>query len=79
MMRRAIRLPMSKEEKVAVRIGTLLSDFSLDLERVGKHLALSNPHVIYSRAVEVLESAEYNKETAEYDEKLQYYQQGRLF
>ena len=79
MMRRAIRLPMSKEEKVAVRIGTLLSDFSLDLERVGKHLALSNPHVIYSRAMEVLESAEYNKETAEYDEKLQYYQQGRLF
>ena len=78
-MRRAIRLPASKEEKVAVRIGTLLSDFSLDLERVGKHLALSNPHVIYSRAVEVLESAEYNKETAEYDEKLQYYQQGRLF
>ena len=78
-MRRAIRLPMSKEEKVAVRIGTLLSDFSLDLERVGKHLALSNPHVIYSRAIEVLESAEYNKETAEYDERLQYYQQGRLF
>ena len=78
-MRRAIRLPISKEEKVAMKIGTLLSDFSLDLERVGKHLALSNPHVIYSRAIEVLESAEYNKETAEYDEKLQYYQQGRLF
>lgn len=78
-MRRAIRLPASKEEKVAVRIGTLLSDFSLDLERVGKHLALSNPHVIYSRAMEVLESAEYNKETAEYDETLKYYQQGRLF
>lgn len=79
MMRRAIRLPASKEEKVAVRIGTLLSDFSLDLERVGKHLALSNPHVIYSRAMEVLESAEYNKEVAEYDETLKYYQQGRLF
>lgn len=78
-MRRAIRLPVSKEEKVAIRIGTLLSDFSLDLERVGKHLALSNPHVVYSRAIEVLESAEYNKETAEYDERLQYYQQGRLF
>lgn len=78
-MRRAIRLPISKEEKVAMKIGTLLSDFSLDLERVGKHLALSNPHVIYSRAVEVLESAEYNKETAEYNERLQYYEQGRLF
>jgi len=73
MMRRALRLPVSKEEKVAIKIGTLLSDFSLDLERVGKHLALSNPHVIYSRAVEVLESAEYNKEVAEYNEMHKYY------
>jgi len=72
-MRRALRLPVSKEEKVAIKIGTLLSDFSLDLERVGKHLALSNPHVIYSRAVEVLESAEYNKEVAEYNEMHKYY------
>lgn len=78
-MRRAIRLPVSKEEKVAMKIGTLLSDFSLDLERVGKHLAISNPHVIYSRAVEVLEAAEYNKENAEYNERLQYYEQGKLF
>lgn len=73
-MRRAIRLPVSKEEKVAMKIGTLLSDFSLDLERVGKHLAISNPHVIYSRAVEVLESAEYNKEVAEYNEHTKYYE-----
>lgn len=73
-MRRAIRLPVSKEEKVAMKIGTLLSDFSLDLERVGKHLAISNPHVIYSRAVEVLESAEYNKEVAEYNEHSKFYE-----
>lgn len=56
-----------------MRIGTLLSDFSLDLERVGKHLALSNPHTIYVRAVEVLEAAEYNKEVAEYREQGRYY------
>lgn len=73
MRRVGLRLPISKEEKVAMRIGTLLSDFSLDLERVGKHLALSNPHTIYARAVEVLESAEYNKEVAEYREQGQYY------
>ena len=73
-MRRALRIPVSKEEKVAMKIGTLLSDFSLDLERVGKHLAISNPHVIYSRAVEVLESAEYNKEVAEYNEHTKYYE-----
>ena len=72
-MRRALRLPTSKEEKVALRIGTILSDFSLDLEAVGKYLALSNPYVVYSRAVEVLEAAEYNKEVSEYKEQGKYY------
>jgi len=78
-MMRRLRIPTSNEEKVAKRIGTLLSDFSLDLEAVGKYLALSNPYVVYSRSMEVLESAQYNKEIAEYDEKLQYYEQGKLF
>jgi hypothetical protein len=73
MMRRAIKLPTSNEERVAKRIGTILSDFSLDLEAVGKYLALSNPYVSYSRAMEVLESAQYNKEVAEYKEMGKYY------
>ena len=77
-MRRAIRLGTSKEEKVAVTIGKLLSDFTLDLEAIGKYLATSNPHLIYARAIEVLESAEYNKEVAEYREIGKYYSD-RLF
>ena len=36
---RGLKLGTSKEEKVAVTIGRLLSDFSLDLEAVGKYLA----------------------------------------
>ena len=78
-MRRTIKLPTSNEEKVAKRIGTILSDFSLDLEAVGKYLALSNPYVVYSRAVEVLESAQYNKEVAEYREMTRSYGNDRLF
>jgi hypothetical protein len=77
-MRRAIRLGTSKEEKVAVTIGKLLSDFTLDLEAIGKYLATANPHLIYARALEVLESAEYNKEVAEYREIGKYYSD-RLF
>jgi hypothetical protein len=73
MMYRVRRLPMSKEEKVALKIGTLLSDFSLDLEAVGKYITLSNPHTIFARTMEVLEAAEYNKEVAEYKEQGQYY------
>lgn len=72
-MSRVTRLRASKEEKVATTIGRLLSDFSLDLEAVGKYLATANPYVVYARAVEVLESAEYNKTTAEYREIGKYY------
>ena len=73
MMSRITRLRASKEERVAVAIGRLLSDFTLDLEAIGKYLATANPHLIYARALEVLESAEYNKTTAEYREIGKYY------
>ena len=72
-MRRSIRLATSKEEKIAVTIGKLLSDFTLDLEAIGKYLATANPHLIYARTMEVLESAEYNKTVAEYREIGKYY------
>lgn len=73
MRRLGLRLPPSKEEKVAVAIGKLLSDYSLDLEAVGKYLATSQPYVVYARAIEVLEATEYNKTVAEYREQGKYY------
>lgn len=76
MRRLGLRLPPSREEKVAVSIGRLLSDFSLDLEAVGKYLATSQPYVVYSRAIEVLEATEYNKTVAEYREQGKYYGDG---
>ena len=73
MRRLGIRLPISKEEKVAVAIGKLLSDYSLDLEAVAKYLATAQPYVVYARALEVLEATEYNKTVAEYREQGKYY------
>jgi len=70
---RGLRIGISKEEKVAVTIGRLLSDFSLDLEAVGKYLATSQPYVVYARALEVLEATEYNRTVAEYREIGKYY------
>jgi hypothetical protein len=70
---RRIRSGVSKEEKVAVAIGKLLSDFTLDLEAIGKYLGTAQPYILYSRAVEVLESAQYNSEVAEYREIGKYY------
>jgi hypothetical protein len=43
------------------------------LEAVGKYMAVSNPHVIYVRALEVLEATEYNKTVQEYREIGKYY------
>jgi hypothetical protein len=73
MRMRGRKLGISKEEKVAVTIGRLLSDFSLDLEAVGKYMAVSNPYVVYTRVLEILEATEYNKEVAEYREIGKYY------
>lgn len=70
---RRLRLQASKEEKVAITIGKLLSDFTLDLEAVGKYLATANPYIIYTRTLEVLEATEYNKQVAEYREIGKYY------
>jgi hypothetical protein len=73
MIRRSIRLGPSKEEKVAISIGRLISDFSLDLEAVGKYLATTQPYVVYARAIEILEATEYNQTVAEYREQGKYY------
>jgi hypothetical protein len=72
-MMRRLKSGTSKEEKVAVSIGKLLADFTLDLEAVGKYLGTAQPYILYSRAVEVLESAQYNSEVAEYREVGKYY------
>lgn len=58
-------LRTSKEEKVAVAIGRLLSDFHLDLEKVGFYLAKALPHTVYRRSLEVLASAEFQENEVE--------------
>jgi hypothetical protein len=55
----------TNEEKAAKKIATVLSDFTLDLEKVGYHIARSNPYVLYRRSVEVLEAAEFQEDTVE--------------
>jgi hypothetical protein len=64
-MMRVRVLRASKEEKVAVAIGRLLSDFHLDLEKVGYYLAKAVPYTIYRRALEVLASAEFQENEVE--------------
>lgn len=72
-MYKRIKLPTSREEKVALAISKLMSDFSLDLEAIGFYLATATPYITYVRALEVLESAEYNKQGVEYNRQQGYY------
>ena len=51
----------TKEEKIAERISVLLSDLNLDLEKVGYYIARDTPYLIFNRAIEVLESANFQK------------------
>jgi hypothetical protein len=67
----------SPEEKVAENIGKLLSDFHLDLEKTGYYLSRNLPYLIYRRALEVFESAEFQLDTVEQN-RIQY-NHDRLF
>ena len=53
---------ITKEEKVAIQLSTILADLRLDLDMVGKYLVQSTPTVIYNRFITVADSAEHEKE-----------------
>jgi hypothetical protein len=67
----------TKEEKVAEQIGKLLSDFHLDLEQVGVYMSRDLPYLVFRRALEVLESAQFQLDTVE--QKRIQYNHDRLF
>lgn len=74
-MYRISRAVETKEEKVAKKLANIVTDFTLDIEAVGKFLATAVPHILYARLIEVLESAQYQYETKnEYDERRKGYQ-----
>ena len=56
-MSRFVKHVQSNEEKVAIKIGALLSDFRLDLEAVGFYLSRVNPFTVYRRIAESVESS----------------------
>ena len=67
----------TNEEKVAIAMGKHLADFYLDLEKVGYYLAKATPYLIYRRALEVLESAQFQEDLVE--QKRIEYNNDRLF
>lgn len=57
---------ITDEEKVANKMGTIISDLRVDLELVGEYMAKSQPYVVYNRLQTIAESAKETKEGTNY-------------
>jgi hypothetical protein len=53
---------VTPEERVAMRIKTIMEDLNLDLDQTGIMLARVLPHLTYNRLIAMIESAQYEKE-----------------
>jgi hypothetical protein len=61
-MARRIRLPTSKEEKVAIKLSEIVNDYTLDLEEIGRYFYRVAPKVSYNRIIEIVDVAEMERE-----------------
>jgi hypothetical protein len=61
-----MRRTISKEQKIAKQLADILNDVTLDLDMVGKFLALHSSSVQFNRIQAIAETAQYEKE-AQYD------------
>lgn len=58
----SIRQKTTEEEKVAMKLGNIISDLRVDIEQVGRYLARTSPNVVYNRLITIAESAQFEKE-----------------
>jgi hypothetical protein len=61
-MARSRRLPISKEEKVALKLSDIVNDYTLDLEEIGRYFYKVAPKVSYNRIIEIVDVAEMERE-----------------
>jgi hypothetical protein len=59
---RSRRIPISKEEKIALKLSDIVNDYTLDLDEVGRHFFRVAPRVSYNRILDIVEVAELEKE-----------------
>ena len=61
-MRRSIRIPVSKEEKIALKLSDIVNDYTLNLDEVGRYFYRVAPRVSYNRILDIVEVAELERE-----------------
>jgi hypothetical protein len=62
---RSIRIPITKEEKIARKLSDIVNDYTLNLDEVGKYFYRVAPKVSYNRIAEIIEVAEMERENAD--------------
>ena len=61
-MPRSIRIPVSKEEKIAKKLSEIVNDYTLDLDEVGRYFYRVAPKVSYNRILDIVDVAEMERE-----------------
>ena len=61
-MPRSIKIPISKEEKIAVKLSDIVNDYTLNLDEVGRHFYRVAPKVSYNRILDIVDVAEMERE-----------------
>ena len=64
-MPRSIRIPISKEEKIARKLSDIVNDYTLDLDEVGRYFYRVAPRVSYNRIIDIVDVAEMERENAD--------------
>jgi hypothetical protein len=62
---RSIRIPISKEEKIARKLSDIVNDYTLDLDEVGRYFYRVAPRVSYNRILDIVDVAEMERENAD--------------
>ncbi len=58
-----MRRQQTEEEKIANAIGKQIGSLTIDLERIGQHIARVLPTIIYNRFMIIAETAQAEKES----------------
>ena len=64
-MPRSIKIPISKEEKIAVKLSDIVNDYTLNLDEVGRYFYRVAPKVSYNRILDIVEVAELERENTD--------------
>jgi hypothetical protein len=62
---RSIKIPISKEEKIALKLSDIVNDYTLNLDEVGRYFYRVAPKVSYNRILDIVEVAELERENTD--------------